>query len=201
MTDLDGVKLAPCPFCGGEAAVFKTTSTLSPEIEPERYVVSCEQLACCEGGRPHRTEAAAISFWNERAALVSPPKAGEGEPVAWRWKAHGHEAGPWIVVHDKGTAEAAMSLFASKGKHQSVQPLYATQQPRVDGVRVTDEMVARVTAAVKRYTQATLFVDELREIVRSALVSHAPAIGETQPGLSATDETRAGSLEQGETAP
>lgn len=144
---------------------------------------------------------ARIAAKKDAAALVSPPKAGEGEPVAWRWKAHGHEAGPWIVVHDKGTAEAAMSLFASKGKHQSVQPLYATQQPRVDGVRVTDEMVARVTAAVKRYTQATLFVDELREIVRSALAFHAPAIGETQPGLSATDETRAGSLEQGETAP
>lgn len=67
--------------------------------------------------------------------------------------------------------------------------VYAT--PRSTGVRVTDEMVERVTAAVKRYTQATLFVDELREVVRSALASHTPAIGETQPGLSATDETRA----------
>lgn len=43
-----------------------------------------------------------------------------------------------------------MSLFASKGKHQSVQPLYATQQPRVDGVRVTDEMVEAARMARAR---------------------------------------------------
>ena len=188
---VDEVATLPCPFCG-------CTDIQIINGGPGNVFARCRG---CSAATDDGSRERAIAAWNRRAALVSPPKAGEGEPVAWRWKAHGHEAGPWIVVHDKGTAEAAMSLFASKGKHQSVQPLYATQQPRVDGVRVTDEMVARVTAAVKRYTQATLFVDELREIVRSALAFHAPAIGETQPGLSATDETRAGSLEQGETAP
>ena len=126
------------------------------------------------------------------AALVSPPKA--GEPVAWRWKAHGHEAGPWIVVHDKGTAEAAMSLFASKGKHQSVQPLYATQQPRVDGVRVTDEMVEAAA-------RAWCLEWDIDPDLPHALKPGQPAWWTFEARGIRAALTAALSLEQGETAP
>lgn len=132
----------PCQRCGGKGKVHPQPSPIVDEVAEARREIS-HFLSDPASGYVNGISKQHLSRW--LAALVSPPKAGEGEPVAWRWKAHGHEAGPWIVVHDKGTAEAAMSLFASKGKHQSVQPLYATQQPRVDGVRVTDgEMLAEM---------------------------------------------------------
>jgi len=111
------------------------------------------------GYAPVLVEAIRVQVSRLRASLVSPPKAGSGEPVAWRWKAHGHEDEPWIVVHDEGTAKAAMSLFASKGTPQAVQPLYANHEARGDGVRVKplslENFAADFNAAMER-TGATV---------------------------------------------
>lgn len=64
------------------------------------------------------------------AALTSPPKAGVGEPVAWTTK----DGLEYLA--------AGYGIDVSAEKHGTRNiPLYATPEPRGDGVRVTDEML------------------------------------------------------------
>ena len=54
------LKLRECPFCGGEAFVFKTIETPLPIM----YAVVCK---ACYAGTNHKTkEIQAIEAWNNR---------------------------------------------------------------------------------------------------------------------------------------
>ncbi len=196
MTDLDGVKLAVTvkPLAWVRPPYVDKLSRAETIVGVYRvwthheangrwfWELTSSRLYGGYGATEADVMATAQADYAERILSALSPTPEAPTPIAFLkdvggWGSDGEGYDECFVVAAKGDPGA----FA----------VYATQQPRVDGVRVTDEMVERVTAAVKRYTQATLFVDELREVVRSALASHTPAIGETQPGLSATDETRA----------
>lgn len=73
----------------------------------------------------HGDEVANAAVTAYLAALVSPPKAGEGEPVAY--------ADRYVVARLVPNAE--VGTMYGKPQDQFSIPLYATQ-PRVDGVRV-----------------------------------------------------------------
>lgn len=153
------------------------------------------------------------------AALVSPPKAGEGEAVGFRWR---------MSPSDHWSQPHAIELLPSTlNDGREIQYLYATQQPRVDGVREADIIVRElcgdeINGGFIRDLCFTVWslchnpthedgntdwsndtlptvqkgVAKVRAVLEAALASHAPAIGETQPGLSTTDETRAAVIEE-----
>ena len=57
-------ELKPCPFCGGRAHLWRTTS------RPREYQVSCED--CVKGKTDWvKTSKAAIETWNRRAEVTS----------------------------------------------------------------------------------------------------------------------------------
>lgn len=58
------VKLKPCPFCGGEAEIYKKLDNYFPD----RYYPRCLTQHCIGRNRTtyYRTEEAAIKAWNKR---------------------------------------------------------------------------------------------------------------------------------------
>lgn len=145
------------------------------------------------------------------AALVSPPKAGEGEAWAWMNVAYGDRSQRDLFRTEMEAKTQAdfVNAVTNGAANVVTTPLYPpTQQPRVDGVRedghveiahdgfAGDIIGSYVTREGKRgvvvQQDGTRVVHVYGEKwIKPALASHAPAIGETQPGLSATDETRA----------
>lgn len=113
-----------------------------------------------------------------RAALTSPPKAGAGEPVTWRVKDF---ADGWIYHTD----EARARRLAEHMSGALVEPLYATPEPRRDGVMVTDEMVEAACVGYwpAHWQQGHIHTDDkssIRRHMRAALEAALnPEQGET----------------------
>lgn len=57
-------ELKPCPFCGGEAKIYKTKTTSLTDTLIPCYFVFCKQ--CCCQTQYSKTENEAISKWNRR---------------------------------------------------------------------------------------------------------------------------------------
>lgn len=76
MTDLDGVKLAPCPFCGCNV-------TLKEGAEGRIFSFICPPGSSCIGAglgtyALEKSRAEAIAAWNRRALSPTPEAPGTG---------------------------------------------------------------------------------------------------------------------------
>ena len=70
MTDTASIRLAACPFCGGEANIVRT---MLPTPINESWGVSCNNTGLCQASIDcQATEAEAIAAWNRRAPSPSP---------------------------------------------------------------------------------------------------------------------------------
>lgn len=66
---LDSAKLLPCPFCGGEAELFRDPShrDIAGNIVPRKYGVRCMRGGMIVQTVLVETRADAIAVWNRRA--------------------------------------------------------------------------------------------------------------------------------------
>ncbi len=60
-------ELKPCPFCGGEAIIFRTYVKDAEVIENSKFYPIIRCLECLVQTQPYKTEAEAITAWNKRA--------------------------------------------------------------------------------------------------------------------------------------
>lgn len=66
-------ELKPCPFCGGEAEIWRA----HPENPPRKAWIAC-MSRCAVMTKEHDTDAAAIAAWNTRASEPEMAEALEG---------------------------------------------------------------------------------------------------------------------------
>ena len=62
--DAVNIIVNPCPFCGGEAELFRTGN-----IWPEEYFRILCKKACCVQGKFYKTPEKSAEAWNSRYAI------------------------------------------------------------------------------------------------------------------------------------
>lgn len=115
----------PCPKCGVDDSEMSA--------QQGWYFVECQN--CDRITKAWRTPAEAIADWNG-AALVSPPKAGAGEPVAWRWRYDDPSYPGKMLGWFFGPLKPPPKAVGRSWPGWECEPLYANHEARGDGVRV-----------------------------------------------------------------
>lgn len=93
-----GMRLAPCPFCGGQARIAES-------VIPRSYgcQVGCDECATYkvrqDGLQARTARQAAITAWNTRAAAPVPPAGGEGEALTFDQRLSMDRVRQWLDRH------------------------------------------------------------------------------------------------------
>lgn len=130
----DNMSYEPAPYSPSSSVDEVALPTGCKMDSPSRYAsdLDCDKCGLGEGDacREYHTIAdASIAAKRAAASLVSPPKAGTGEPVAWRKPKHPAAVNPFFIDAEDRTADWAKQIYTV--------PLYANPEPRGDGIKVT----------------------------------------------------------------